>query len=95
MLALAFWNSIQQECIAYLLLQSDAPSEEVLSETLEQTKDASALLRRLWTTEKLPDRQFVAAYLSRVSAAKPELFRKLEPLVLEATADLTSEVIRQ
>lgn len=92
LVALAFWHPIQRKCTAYLLLQSEGPSEEVLSEAVEQSSDPLALLARLWHTQKLPHRQFVMSYVNRVLSSKSDLFGKLEPLVFEGTADPDVEV---
>lgn len=92
LIALGLWSPLQRKCTAYLLLQAEAPSEEVLLEATEHAADPAAFLGRLWRTQHLPHRQFVASYLSRNSSRRPDLFRELEPLVLEATRDPDVEV---
>ena len=87
LLALVFWGSLQRTCAAYFLLHSPAPSDEALSDAVEQASDPAALLTRLWHTQRLPHRLFVLTYLNRVSAGKPALFHQMESFVLEATAD--------
>jgi peroxiredoxin len=88
LLAIIFWRPIQQRCLAYFLLHSEAPSEEVLAGNVEQAGDPGSVLMELWRTQRLPHRQFVLNYLGRVSTTKPDLFRALEPVVLEATGDV-------
>lgn len=92
LLALAFRGPLQWKCTAYFLLRSEAPSEEVLSDAVEHASDPGALLRQFWHTHRLRHREFVLGYLSRVSSSKPDLFREMEPLVVEATADPDAEV---
>jgi peroxiredoxin len=87
LLAIIFWRPLQQRCLAYFLLRSEAPSEEVLSGAVEQASDPASLLTHLWRTQRIPHRQFVLSYLNRVSTSKPDLFRAMEPVVLEATGD--------
>ena len=82
-----FWRPIQQRFLAYFLLRSEAPSEEVLSGAVEQTSDPIALLTKLWRTQRIPNREFVLNYLGRISTAKPDLFRTMESVVFEATQD--------
>jgi peroxiredoxin len=78
---------LQQRYLAWLLLRADAPSEEVLAEAVAQAADPTALLRRLWGTQRIPHRQFVVSYLGRVPTSKPEFFQALEPVMLEAVED--------
>lgn len=85
--AIVFWRPVQQRFLTYLLLRTEAPSEEVLSGAVQQAGNPSSLLMGLWMTQRIPQRQFVLSYLSRVSTSKPDLFRSLEPLVLEAVED--------
>ncbi len=40
----------------------------------------------------MPHRQFVVGYVNRSFATKPDLFRELEPAVLEGTMDRDVEV---
>ena len=87
LLVIAFWRPLQQRSLAYFLLRSEAPSEEVLSSAVEQAKDPGSALMELWKTQRIPHRQFVIHYLGRVSTTKPDLFRAMEPVVLEATRD--------
>ena len=87
LLALVFWGSLQRTCAAYFLLHSLAPSDEALSDAVEQASDPAALLTRLWHTQRLPHRQFVLTYLNRVSMGKPALFRQMESFVIKAAAD--------
>jgi hypothetical protein len=69
------------------MLRSDAPSYEVLFEMVEQTGDPKSLLLRLWQTQRIPHRQFVLSYLGRIVHSKTNLFRAMEPFVVDATAD--------
>jgi hypothetical protein len=87
LLAILFWRPLQQRCLAHFLLHSEAPSEEVLSGAVEAANDPRSFLMDLWKTQLIPHRQFVVSYLSRVSTTKPDLFRAVEPLVLEAAGD--------
>lgn len=87
LLAIIFWRPLQQRCLIYFLLRADAPSEGVLSSAVEQASDPGSILMELWKTQRIPDRQFVLSYLSRVSTTKPGLFRAMEPLVVEAASD--------
>lgn len=87
LLAIIFWRPLQQRCLAYFLLRSEAPSEEVLSGAVERASDPASLLTHLWRAQRIPHRQFVLSYLNRVSTSKPDLFRAMEPVVLEATGD--------
>ncbi len=82
-----FWRPVQQRFLAFLLLSSEAPSEEALSEAVEQAGDPQSFLRALWRTRRIPDREFVLNYLSRAATSDSNLLRAMEPLVMEATAD--------
>lgn len=86
-LAIIFWRPVQQRCLDYLLLRSDAPSEDVLSGAVEQSGNPRSLLTELWRTQRVPHRQFVLKYLDRISSSKPELFHAMEPVLLEAVHD--------
>jgi peroxiredoxin len=87
LLAIILWRPLQQRCLAYFLLRSEAPSEEVLSGAVEQAGDPGSLLAALWKTYRIPHRRFVLNYLARVSASKPDLLRTMDALILEATRD--------
>lgn len=87
LLAIVFWRPVQQRCLAWFLLRSQAPSEEVLSGAVEQAGDPRSLLMEFWSTERIPHRQFVINYLGRIATTKPELFRAMEPVLLEAVLD--------
>ena len=87
LLALVLWRPVQQRCLAYFLLRSEAPTEEVLSGAVEQAADPRFLLMEFWRTERIPHRQFVINYLGRIATTKPELFRAMEPVLLEAVLD--------
>lgn len=87
LLALILWRPLQQQCAAYFLLRSEAPSREALSATVEQAGDPAPLLLRLWKTRRIPHRQFVLAHLSTASTTSPALVSALEPILLEAAAD--------
>lgn len=95
LLAGLFGGMIRQWCTVYFLVRSEAPSPEVLSETVDRVNEPAALLRRLWFTERLPHRRFVLDYVEKASVAKPDLFRALEPVVLEATRDADIEAREQ
>lgn len=95
LLVVAFAKPLQRACTACFLLQSTAPSPEVLSEFLDTASDPAPFLSRLWRTQRLPHRQSVLTYLSRASASRPGLFQQMEPLVLEATAGPDVEVREQ
>ena len=90
-MTLVWWRPLQQKGVTYFLLRSEAPSQEALSDVLEQAGDSGDLLTRFWVSHRIPHRQFVLSYLSRVSVAKPALSRAMEPVVLEATADADIE----
>jgi AhpC/TSA family/HEAT repeats len=87
LLALIFWRPLQQEFLAYCLLHLEAPSEEALSEAVEQASAPAVLLARLWDARRVPHRQFVLSYLGRISTGNPNLIRVMEPLLVEAAAD--------
>jgi hypothetical protein len=88
LLAIIFWHPLQQRCLLYFLSRAEAPSEEVLSGAVESASDPRSFLMHLWKTQRIPHRQFVLGYLSRVATIKPELFRAVEPVVLEAAGDV-------
>jgi peroxiredoxin len=85
--AVALWRPIQQKCLAWFLLRTEAPSPDVLTAVVEQAADPAAFLRRLWNTQKIPHREFVLSYLSTANSTHPKLLQALQPLLLEATAD--------
>jgi hypothetical protein len=85
-LALVVWRPLNQSLAVRLLERADAPSEEVLVDTLEQARDPAAVLQRMWDTEKIPHRQYVLNYLSR-KLSNADLVRTMEPLILSATHD--------
>jgi peroxiredoxin len=87
LLAIIFWRPLQQYCLLYFLLRSEAPSEEVLFDAVRQASEPSSTLLQLWRTQRIPHRQFVMTYLSRASATPQGLFGALEPLLLEAVHD--------
>ena len=91
LLALVCWRPLQQKCLAFFLLCSEASSEEILSDAVEQASNPRAFLTRLWQTERLPHRQFVISYVGRISISKANLFRAMEPLLTEATGDVDVE----
>jgi peroxiredoxin len=91
LLALAYWRPLQQKCSAFFLLRSEAPSEEILSDAVEHASNPGALLMGLWQTERLPHRQFVISYIGRISNSRSNLFRAMEPLLIEATRDVDVE----
>jgi hypothetical protein len=88
LLAITFWRPLQQRCLLYFLSRAEAPSEEVLSAAVEQTSKPGSILLQLWRTQRIPHREFVLSYLSRVATTEPDLFRAVEPVVLEATGDV-------
>ncbi|HWH69650.1 MAG TPA: redoxin domain-containing protein [Candidatus Sulfotelmatobacter sp.] len=91
LLGLVFWRPLHQECLAWFLLRSEAPAEEALSELVKQAGDPQPVLQRLWSTQRIAHRHFVLRYLGSISSAKPDLFRALEPVSLEATGDVDLE----
>jgi peroxiredoxin len=84
---LIFWRPLQRQYLTHLLLRSDAPSPEVLSDIIQQTGDAQSLLLRLWQTQRIPHRQFVLGHLGRIANSEPAIFHAMETVVLDATAD--------
>lgn len=90
-----FWHPLQHGILTALLLRAEAPSPEVLREAVEQAGDPTALLRRFWRTQRIPDREFVVRYLAQKADHDWALFRALEPIVLEATGDPDLEVREQ
>lgn len=40
-----------------------------------------------WRTERIPHRQFVINHLGRIATTKPELYRAMDPVLLEAVID--------
>lgn len=84
---LIFWRPLQRECLTFLLLRSDAPSPEVLSEVIERTSDPKSLLLRFWNTQRIPHRHFVLSYLGRIVNSESNLFRAMESVVVDATSD--------
>jgi hypothetical protein len=91
-LIVVFWRPLQRAFAAYVLVSSDAPSEAVLAEAVDQSRNPAELLQRLWVTEKLPHRQFVAGYLRTAASGNPRLLRRMETTVLRATSDPDVEV---
>jgi hypothetical protein len=87
MLTLIFWRPLQQRCLAYFLLRSDAPSEEVLAGAVAEAADPASLLMEFWRTQRCPHREFVVRYIERNSTTRPELFRAMQGLVVEAAGD--------
>lgn len=84
---LIFWRPLQRQYLTHLLLRSNAPSTEVLSDVIRQTSDAKSLLLRLWQTQRIPHRQFVLSHLGRIVNSEPAVFHALETVVLAATVD--------
>lgn len=95
LLAGLFGGMIRQWCAVYLLLCAEAPSPEVLSETVDRADEPAALLRQLWLTQRLPHRRFVLEYLGKSLAARPDLFHTLESVAQEATNDADIEAREQ
>lgn len=88
---LLFWRPLQRQCLTYVLLRSDAPSTEVLSELVAKTGDPVLLLKRLWQTQRIPHRRFVLSYLGRTLNETPIVFRAMEAIMLNALSDADIE----
>jgi hypothetical protein len=54
LLALAFWRPLQRTCLAFLLLRSEAPSEEKLAEAAEHGEAQTIVLSKWAIAESLP-----------------------------------------
>lgn len=87
LLAIYFWRPLQQQCLAFLLLRSEGPSDEVLSGAVEKGNNPRSLLMTLWKTQRIPHRRFVLSYLAQVSTSNPSLLQMMETVVLEGTRD--------
>ncbi len=90
--AAAFWQPLKRATLAYVLLHTEAPTEEVMASLLEQSPGSKVLLERFWSNERIPHRQFVVGYLGGIASTKPDLVRQFEPLLLTATRDVDLEV---
>jgi peroxiredoxin len=85
--ALIAWKPLRHELVMSLILRSDAPAPEVLSGIIKETDDPKSLLLRLWQTQRIAHRHFVLSYLGRIVDSESNLFRAMEPVVLEAVGD--------
>lgn len=79
--------ALQNQFLATLILRKSAPNSEVATEMLDQASKPHEILLRMWNTEKIPFRTFVLDYLKNRVAQEPELFEKLESLIIQATQD--------
>jgi thiol-disulfide isomerase/thioredoxin len=79
-----FWHSVQSALLGWLLLRSEAPSEEVLQELAVSTP---TFLQRLWTTGKVPHRQFVLQQIKDMLSAGQELGSGQVKIVLQSIRD--------
>lgn len=84
---LIFWRPLQRQYLTHLLLRSDAPSPEVLSDVIGQAGNAKTLLLRLWQTQRIPHRQFILSHLGRIVNSEPAILRAMETVVLAAATD--------
>lgn len=81
--ALVWGKSLQRECMIQLLLRSNAPSPDVLSDVVKQSRHPEPLLMRFWQTQRIPDRHFVLTYLDDETNLSPAM----ESLAMQATRD--------
>jgi thiol-disulfide isomerase/thioredoxin len=70
-----------------LFLNSNSPREELFNELAAQGNDPVNFLQLCWATGKIPQRQFVAAFLKDQAVANSPWLSRAEPLVLACTAD--------
>jgi hypothetical protein len=87
-LSVVFWQPLKRATLAFILLHSEGPSEEVLTGLVEQFPKPTSILQRLWSSPRIAQRQFVLGYLGKSSSASSELFRAMESVLLAATADV-------
>ena len=74
------------------VLNNPAPTEQAMLDYLNTSGNPARALRRLWETEKIPQRVFALSYLLRRAAGDPELWKDVRPWVLEATTVADSEL---
>src|SRR5260221_3583886 len=77
----SFWQPLQQEFTAWLLIRAAAPSETALIDLGDRAKDPVALLENLWQTGETVHRQFVAGYLKERSGADFRVHHRVEALL--------------
>jgi len=61
--AATLWRPIQQRWLTWLVLRAEAPAQSLVDSLAMRDGNSSALLNRLWSTEKIPHRLAVLDYL--------------------------------
>lgn len=87
-----FWEPLTRGVLMRLLLWSDAPSAEVVSELVSKSERADSFLTRLWHTDKIPHRLLVMDSIKRHFRQRPLLYDKLLPVLASAARDADLEV---
>lgn len=77
--------SLQRWAQTVAILRSEAPSGQSIDELLESSPDPTALMRRLWSTGRIPHRTYVLNHLRRREPGNTPWSSDLRKLVLEAT----------
>jgi thiol-disulfide isomerase/thioredoxin len=85
-IAVFIWRGpIQAAFLSWLVLRSESPSEEVLAELAAGGE--GKFLRNLWSTGKIPHRQFVLQQIKDKLAMTGRLDSEQSQLLLESVAD--------
>jgi thiol-disulfide isomerase/thioredoxin len=86
-LLLLFRQRIQNELFIWLTLRAELPNESAVEEFLANSSDPTALLQRLWKTEKIPHRALVVNFLREHVPGDARLSKESESLLLAAASD--------
>ncbi len=92
--SIALWQPLQTRSLVFFLLHSESPSEQSFQDAAERVRDLPTYLTQLWETGRFPQRLFAMGFLNRNAVAKPDVFRAMAPVVLQAANDVDLEVRR-
>jgi thiol-disulfide isomerase/thioredoxin len=92
LLVVVFGRAIQREFLVLLIIRSNAPDASIVHGLIDQSGNSTALLQRLWKSQKIAHRFLVMSYLNGVGGSNPDLVTQTSPLLTEAARDVDLSV---
>ena len=90
--AALFWRPISRAVLTESLILAQKPAQTMVDELLNDAKNPTALLERLWLTEKIPHRVVAVTSLKEHALGRSALLGQMETLLFAAAMDGDLEV---